>query len=207
MRSVFNKAVALLGLFLLIPLFVVIGIAIVAYDRGAVFHRGIRIGRGGKTFALLKFRSMVVNAEMIGPGLTRREDRRITPVGRVLRRTKFDELPQLLNVVKGDMDLVGPRPEDPRYVALYSARMRDVLKYSPGITSPASIMFRNEEELLTGPDSEQRYFNEVLPAKIATDLAYLEHRTLLTDCLVLAKTSVAVILGALPSDSTKVGQT
>ena len=124
-------------------------------------------------FRLYKFRRMVSDADKQGPGITATGDSRITRVGRFLRRTKIDELPQLINVLSGDMSLVGPRPEDPRYVTLYTPEQRRVLAVRPGITSAASLAYRHEEQLLAGADWETVYREEVLPAKLAIDLEYL----------------------------------
>ena len=137
---------------------------------------------------------MRVGAATSGPAITAAGDSRITTVGRVLRRTKLDELPQLLNVLKGEMSIVGPRPEDPRYVASYSRRERQVLQWRPGITSPASIKYRNEEAVLAsmGGDVESAYV--VLAAeKIETDLAYLQRRSVLGDLKLVIRTAIAVI--------------
>jgi lipopolysaccharide/colanic/teichoic acid biosynthesis glycosyltransferase len=123
-----------------------------------------------------------------GPAITAAGDVRITQVGRVLRGSKLDELPQLVNVLRGEMSLVGPRPEDPRYVALYDFLQRAVLTTRPGITSPASVHFRREEELLTGKEWEQRYVERILPAKLAIDLDYLRRRTVWSDLGVIVAT-------------------
>jgi lipopolysaccharide/colanic/teichoic acid biosynthesis glycosyltransferase len=159
---------------------------------GPVFYRARRIGRGGRPFELLKFRSMVTGAGQLGPGLTIAGDGRITRSGRWLRQTKVDELPQLFNVLKGEMSLVGPRPEDPRYVALYSAEQRRVLAVRPGITSPASIRYRGEEALLAGADWEQTYTGRIMPDKLQRELAYLARRTLWSDLAVLWQTALAL---------------
>jgi lipopolysaccharide/colanic/teichoic acid biosynthesis glycosyltransferase len=159
----------------------------------------------GKTFNLLKFRSMVVNADRIGPGLTVKGDNRITPVGRILRKIKLDELPQLINVLKGEMEFVGARPEDPRYLTRYSPREREILNYRPGITSPASIAYRREEELLEGQGSEEQYFSEILPRKLALDLEYMQNRTLLSDLRVVIETLHSILRKAnspIAEDST-----
>jgi lipopolysaccharide/colanic/teichoic acid biosynthesis glycosyltransferase len=160
---------------------------------GPVFHRGVRVGKDGVHFRLYKFRSMRVDAGGNGPAITAAGDPRITRSGAFLRRTKLDELPQLLNVLRGEMSLVGPRPEDPRYVALYTAEQRRVLRVRPGITGAASVAYRREENLLTGPDWEQVYCNQVLPAKLAIDLAWLDRRTLAGDLLLLLRTVAAVL--------------
>jgi lipopolysaccharide/colanic/teichoic acid biosynthesis glycosyltransferase len=183
---------AALGLLLLSPLLLLVGLAVRLQDGGPALYRAVRVGRWGRHFRLLKFRTMVVDAAKRGPGITVARDPRITPLGIWLRRTKLDELPQLWNVLRGEMSLVGPRPEDPRYVALYTPEQREVLAYRPGITSPASLAFRQEESMLAGEDWEKRYCAEIMPAKLAMDLGYLRRRTLLSDLQVIAATLSAV---------------
>jgi lipopolysaccharide/colanic/teichoic acid biosynthesis glycosyltransferase len=180
-KRLLDVVAATAGLILLLPLFIVVAIAIKLHDGGPVFYRARRVGKDGCLFHLYKFRTMVVNADRQGPAVTASGDSRITPVGRWLRRTKLDELPQLLNVLVGDMSLVGPRPEDPRYVMLYTPSQRRVLSVRPGITSAASLEYRNEEQLLCGVDWEIQYRNEIMPTKVAIDLLYLSHRTVWTD--------------------------
>lgn len=179
---------ASLGLLLLLPLLVVVALAIRASDGGPVLHRARRIGRHGADFELFKFRTMVPNAARHGPPITAGGDRRVTPLGRWLRRTKIDELPQLLNVLRGEMSLVGPRPEDPRYVAQYQPEQRRVLAYRPGMTSAASLDYRHEEQLLVGPHWEQVYREQVMPAKLALDLAYMARRSVFTDVNLIVRT-------------------
>jgi lipopolysaccharide/colanic/teichoic acid biosynthesis glycosyltransferase len=154
---------------------------------GPVFYRGVRVGKDGKLFHLFKFRTMVADADRLGPGITVVGDPRITPIGAWLRRYKLDELAQLINVLNGDMSLVGPRPEDSRYVASYTNEQRQVLSVRPGITSAASLVYRNEEQMLAGPDWEKAYRTEVLPAKLAIDLAYLSQRTFFSDLLLILR--------------------
>lgn len=159
-----------------------------------VLYRGRRMGRGGIEFDILKFRTMTTDGS--GPGITSGGDPRITPIGRWLRRTKLDELPQLLNVVRGEMSLVGPRPEDPRYAAHYRGRFAEVLSVRPGITGPAAVEFRHEEELLRSidpADVERHYVESVLPAKLELDLAYARRHGVRTDLSILAATVRAVI--------------
>ncbi len=175
------------------PLLLVIGLLVRLTSPGPALHRGRRAGQGGRPFDLLKFRSMRVDAAQAGPGITAAGDQRITPLGGLLRRTKLDELPQLLNVLKGDMSLVGPRPEDPRYVALYTPAQRRVLAVRPGITSPASVRYRAEEQLLTGADWEAVYVHQIMPDKLAIELDYLERRSLLADVKILWQTALAVL--------------
>lgn len=183
-----------LGLLVLAPIFLIIGLVIKLTSAGPVFHRAERVGQGGRLFRLYKFRSMYLEADRLGPGITVRDDPRITPIGRFLRRTKLDELPQLLNVFLGQMSLVGPRPEDPRYVALYSPEQCLVLTAKPGITSPASLFYRDEERLLKDADWETIYQHDILPHKLALDLAYLQQRSLRND-LVLILHTIASIIG------------
>jgi len=194
-----ESLLAAAGLVVLAPVLLVIALVIKLDSRGPVLHRALRVGLGGREFELYKFRSMVSDAARYGPGITVRDDPRVTRVGRVLRRTKLDELPQLINVVKGDMSLVGPRPEDGRYVALYTAEQRRVLSVRPGITSPASIRFRREEELLGGDDFEDLYLTQVLPAKLAIELDYLQRRSLRGDVRVVMET-LAALLGSGSED-------
>ena len=170
---IFDLLAAFGGLLFLSPLFVLVAFAIKLDSRGPIFYRARRIGKDGIPFPLYKFRRMVSDADKQGPGITATGDSRITRVGRFLRRTKIDELPQLINVLSGDMSLVGPRPEDPRYVTLYTPEQRRVLAVRPGITSAASLAYRHEEQLLAGADWETVYREEVLPAKLAIDLEYL----------------------------------
>jgi lipopolysaccharide/colanic/teichoic acid biosynthesis glycosyltransferase len=180
------------GLLLLSPIFALIALLIRLDSPGPVFYRAQRVGREGKLFYLFKFRSMVSGADKSGPGITAKSDGRITCAGRFLRRTKLDELPQLINVLRGEMSLVGPRPEDPHYVALYTPEQRRILSVRPGITSAASLQYRREEELLSGVDWEQVYRQEVMPAKIAIDLAYLQNRTVWTDILLTLRTILSI---------------
>jgi lipopolysaccharide/colanic/teichoic acid biosynthesis glycosyltransferase len=135
---------------------------------------------------------MVAGAAMLGPGITTASDVRVTRVGHLLRRFKLDELPQLLNVLWGEMSLVGPRPEDPRYVAVYTPEQRRVLAVRPGITSPASLRFRYEEQLLSGPAWENTYVSSILPQKLALELEYLARRRFWTDVALIAQTALAV---------------
>jgi lipopolysaccharide/colanic/teichoic acid biosynthesis glycosyltransferase len=193
MRPIDLSASAL-GLIVLSPLFLTIAILIKLTSAGSVFYRATRVGRNGRLFLLYKFRTMVAEADRLGPGITTADDSRITAVGRWLRLTKLDELPQLINVVKGDLSLVGPRPEDPRYVALYTPEQRAVLAVRPGITSAASLLYRDESSLLTGPDWEHRYRNQLLPAKLRIELDYLQHRSPWQDLrLILATVSTLLL--------------
>lgn len=191
-KRLFDLFASLVGLVLLFPLFVAVAIAIKLGSPGPVFFRGQRVGRGGHLFSIYKFRSMMAGAAQRGPGITAAGDARITCVGKVLRRAKLDELPQLLNVVRGEMSLVGPRPEDPRYVALYTSEQRRVLDVRPGITSLASINYRNEETILSQSDRDNVYVSRVMPDKLAIELVYLDKQTFWRDLGVLASTFLAL---------------
>ena len=184
---------ALVTLLLLSPLFLVIALAIRLTSPGPILYRARRVGRGGRPFHLYKFRSMVADADSVGGAITRAADPRITPIGRLLRNSKLDELPQLLNVLKGQMSFVGPRPEDPKYVALYTPQQRRLLSVRPGITSVASIRYRREETLLEGDDVERLYTEEILPQKLMLELEYLKGRTIRSDLCVLLQTAWTVI--------------
>ena len=187
-----DLVVSVFGLIVLSPVFTVLALIIRLHDGGTVFYGAPRIGKNGVPFRLFKFRSMVANADRTGQVVTTSGDLRVTPIGRFLRRTKMDELPQLLNVLKGEMSLVGPRPESPKYVGLYTPEQRAVLQVLPGITSAASLTFRHEEQLLSGDNWEDVYRNEVLPAKLAIDLNYLSQRTLMSDVGLILQTVKAM---------------
>jgi lipopolysaccharide/colanic/teichoic acid biosynthesis glycosyltransferase len=180
------------GLVLLSPFLLLIALVIKRTSPGPVLYRATRVGRYGEPFTLYKFRSMVVDADQMGPGVTGAQDPRITPIGRFLRRTKLDEFPQLLNVIRGEMSLVGPRPEDSRYVALYTADQRKVLNVRPGITSLASVAYRNEEAQLDSEDWEHDYITAIMPAKLAIDLDYSANPTVWQDLVILFKTLIAL---------------
>lgn len=178
------------------PVFGLIALAIVLDDPGPVFYRQVRVGKGGKTFRIFKFRSMVADADKKGLAITVGRDNRITRVGAVLRKTKLDELAQLLNVFAGQMSFVGPRPEVPRYTALYTPYQRQVLLVRPGITDYASIAYRNENELLAGAkDPEKMYIEEIMPAKIELNMRYLRRISPLEDIRLILSTIAAVVRG------------
>lgn len=192
-RRLFDASAAALGLLVLSPLLLVVAVSVAASSPGPVFFRQVRVGRGGEPFNILKFRTMRTDAERTGGQLTVGEDPRITRVGRFLRQWKMDELPQLINVVRGEMALVGPRPEVPRYVELYTEEQRQVLTVRPGITDPASVAFRSESELMgRHPDPERYYIEEIMPRKLSINLDYLSRRTLLSDVGVILNTFRAV---------------
>ncbi len=190
---VIDSVLSLMGLFVLLPFFCLIALLIKLDSSGPVFYRARRVGKNGVPFRLYKFRTMIADADKHGPGITAAADSRITSMGRFLRRAKLDEFPQLFNVLKGEMSLVGPRPEDPRYVALYTPEQQGVLSVRPGITSAASLTYRHEEQLLDGPDWEQRYIQEVMPHKLSLELSYLSRRSIISDLGVLLQTARALL--------------
>ena len=173
------------------PVWVFAAVVIRLTGRAPVLHRAVRVGRDAVWFTLYKFRTMDATA---GAPVTAHGDPRVTRTGSFLRRTRIDELPQLWNVVRGDMSLVGPRPEDPRYVERYSAEQRRLLSVAPGLTSPATIAYQHEEAILARySDPERAYLEEVLPAKLALDLEWLGGRTMLGDVRVLVATVRSVL--------------
>lgn len=181
-KRAFDIVVSATALFLLLPLFLLLAFAVALSSPGGAFFRQVRVGRAGQEFGLLKFRSMRPGSEAKGQITVGGRDPRITGVGYFLRKSKLDELPQLINVLVGDMSIVGPRPEVPKYVALYTTEQRQVLTVRPGITSLASIAYINENELLgKSKDPERTYIDEVMPAKLALDLRYVREKSLTRD--------------------------
>lgn len=176
------------GLALLWPIFLAIAIAIKREDRGPVFFRQERVGQHGKPFRIWKFRTMVPDAERRGTLLTVAGDSRITRVGRYLRRTKLDELPQLINVLVGEMSLVGPRPEVPTFASKYTKKQQIVTHIKPGITDPASIEFIDEEDALPQHQDIETFYNDfIVPSKIEINIEYAGQATLFSDikCIIL----------------------
>jgi lipopolysaccharide/colanic/teichoic acid biosynthesis glycosyltransferase len=186
-QQIVERCVALLLLLLVSPLLLLISAAVFIESGRPIFFKQTRVGRYGQPFRLWKFRTM--RTDVAGPAITLSGDSRTTRVGRFLRKYKLDELPQLWNVVRAGMNFVGPRPEVPKFVDLSDPGWRSAMQVRPGITSPASIAYRNEESLLVGMSDPVRYYvDTVVPSKLAIDLAYLENRSFLTDFGVIAKT-------------------
>ncbi len=197
-KRLFDICFALLGGLLLSPLLLLTAVVVLCRDGRPVLFRQRRVGLEGRPFRIVKFRTMVPRAEALGGGVTQDGDPRITRLGRLLRKTKLDELPQLWNVLMGDMSFVGPRPEVPRYADHYTAEQKRVLRLKPGITDLASILYRREEELLSGrPDVERFYLEEILPRKIRLNLAYARHASLWEDVKIILRT----ILPGIPCRS------
>ncbi len=189
LKRAFDLLFAGVLLLVISPLMLLFSWAVALTSPGGAFFRQERVGRGGVPFRLLKFRTMRPGSEALGQLTIGGRDPRITGVGYWLRKSKLDELPQLWNVVKGDMSIVGPRPEVPNYVALYSPEQREVLSVRPGITGMASINYIDENELLVrSVDPERAYREEVMPAKLALDLRYVRERSLLLDLRIILAT-------------------
>jgi lipopolysaccharide/colanic/teichoic acid biosynthesis glycosyltransferase len=177
---------------LLSPLIAVLAVLVRVTSPGPALHRARRVGQSGREFTMYKLRTMRRHGAA-GPAITGRDDPRVTSLGRALRRTRLDELPQLWNVLRGDMSLVGPRPEDPRFVARYTPEQREVLSVRPGITGPAQLAYRDEERLLPTEEPEGTYLRDIMPAKLAIDLAYVRRRSVLGDLLILGRTIGAAV--------------
>lgn len=189
LKRTFDFLVSFFGLLLLSPLILCIAVWVKCDSKGPIFYRQVRVGKGGREFKLLKFRSMRVGADRAGLLTLGDRDPRVTRSGFWLRKTKLDELPQLFNVLVGDMSLVGPRPEVPKYVALYTPEQREVLSVRPGITDTASLEMRNEAELMAQQaDPEVYYVNVQIPLKIKLAKEYIAQQSLLSDLKLIVRT-------------------
>ncbi|MBK9419871.1 MAG: sugar transferase [Flavobacteriales bacterium] len=196
LKRAFDILFSLLFLLVLLPLLLVFALAVAFTSPGGAFFSQERVGKGARVFRLLKFRTMRPGSEAQGQLTIGGRDPRITAVGYFLRKTKLDELPQLWNVLVGDMSVVGPRPEVPKYVALYSAEQRHVLSVRPGITGMASINYIDENEMLArSGEPEMTYIREVMPAKLALDLKYVQEQDLLLDLRIILATAGKVFGG------------
>ena len=199
MKRSLDMILAAAGLILLAPLFVVVACWVKVSSPGSVFFRQERMGRGFRPFWIYKFRTMVADAPARGAAITVGQDPRITPVGRLLRITKIDELPQLLNVLKGEMSLVGPRPEVRRYVELFHDDYAEILQVRPGITDLASITFRDEAAVLAAArDPEDEYRQHVLPEKIRLAKSYVRQQSLRGDLHIICLTLFKLLGDRLP---------
>lgn len=194
MKRAFDLIVAALAVLVLLPLLLLLALAVALTSPGGAFFAQTRVGKGGTEFRLLKFRSMRPGSEAKGQLTVGGRDPRITAVGHFLRKTKLDELPQLFNILKGEMSLVGPRPEVRKYVALYSAEQRQVLQVRPGLTDYASLEYFEENALLGASENpEETYIQEVMPAKLALNAKYIEDMGLGTDLKILLRTAVRIV--------------
>jgi lipopolysaccharide/colanic/teichoic acid biosynthesis glycosyltransferase len=194
LKRFFDILFSAIGIILLAPLLAILAMAIKKSSSGPVLYRGIRVGRGGKLFRMIKFRTMVTNAEALGGSCTSDDDPRITSIGRRLRKYKLDELPQLFNVLRGEMSFVGPRPEVKQYVAMFSEEEKQILSVRPGVTDLATLWDSDEGALLTGSsDPERIYLETIRPEKMRLQLEYIQKRTLLLDFRIVCSTVAHVL--------------
>lgn len=194
-KRMFDLGFAIIAFLLLFPLFFIGSLLAKLQSKGPVFYKAKRVGKDETLFEMYKFRTMVVNADTLGGSLTTYRDIRITPIGRFLRWTKLDELPNLINVIKGEMSLIGPRPEAPNYVKYYTEIQKRVLQVKPGMTGPSQLANRDEEEKLKGQqDAEHYYITELMPKKLVLDLHYVATQSIASDIGWLLKTFWVVIV-------------
>ena len=193
-KRLFDFIFSLSGLVIVSPLIAVIAVVVKVESPGPVLYKGARAGKAGKPFRILKFRTMVVDAEEIGGPSTADDDPRITKVGKFIRKYKLDELPQLINVLKGEMSFVGPRPEVPMEVETYNNEERRILNVKPGITDYASMTFHNEGEILKGSsDPHQAYREKIRPEKIRLAVRYVDEQSFWVDLKIIIKTIIALV--------------
>jgi len=193
-KRIFDISFSMIGLIILSPLLLIIAYLIKKEDGGPIFYRGVRIGQFGKPFRIFKFRTMVVNADKIGGPSTADDDPRITKIGKILRKYKIDELPQLVNVLKGEMSIVGPRPEVPFYVDMFTEEEKRILDVKPGITDWASLWDCDEGAILAGSsDPEKTYMEKIRPIKIKLQLRYVDNHSFFTDLKIIFLTILTVI--------------
>jgi lipopolysaccharide/colanic/teichoic acid biosynthesis glycosyltransferase len=188
-KRLFDIIASLIGIIILSPFFILISILVVVDSRGGIFYKQVRVGKGLREFKLLKFRTMYSNSDEKGLLTVGMKDSRITRIGYYLRKYKLDELPQLLNVLIGDMSVVGPRPEVPKYVAIYTDEQKKVFVIKPGITDYASIEYANENEILAkATNPEEEYINNIMPAKLKLNMKYISEMSLRTDIGIIFRT-------------------
>jgi lipopolysaccharide/colanic/teichoic acid biosynthesis glycosyltransferase len=188
-KRALDIAVAAIGMIVLLPIMLIVAISIKCDSRGAVFFKQKRIGKDFRAFLIYKFRTMRENSELSGPVITVGDDSRITRIGRFLRKTKLDELPQLINVLKRDMNLVGPRPELPRFVELFQREYAEILTVRPGITDLASLKYHDEAKLMDQfPNPEEEYLRSILPDKIRLAREYIDRSSIVFDLSLILRT-------------------
>lgn len=193
-KRLFDIVFSLILLALLFPFLAIISILILTDSNGGAFFHQIRVGKNGKEFKLHKFRTMKPASENSGQLTVGMRDSRITKIGYYLRKSKMDEMPQLWNILMGEMSVVGPRPEVPKYVAMYNPKQREVLSVRPGLTDYASIKYVNENEVLErSSNPEQTYIDEIMPEKLALNLQYIREKSLLVDLKIIVNTGLAII--------------
>jgi len=195
-KRYFDLSVSIVSLVILLPVFLLVAVAIKLEDGGPVFFFQERVGRNFSTFKVVKFRTMTTDPQVAGPLVTSENDKRITKVGKILRKLKIDELPQIFNVLRGEMSIVGPRPEVPKYVKLFEKEYRKLLTVRPGMTGYASVVFRNEEQILSRyTEPETAYVTEILPKKIKLELIYVSRVSFIFDIKIFLWTFLKVIAG------------
>ena len=196
MKRFLDVILSVLVLVILLPLFIIISIIIACESRGGVIYAQTRVGRYNKDFKLLKFRTMYTGSDQKGLITVGEHDARITPFGYFLRKSKMDEFPQLLNIIKGDMSIVGPRPEVRHYVDMYTEEQMKVLSVRPGLTDFASLVYIDENKLLENQeDPEEFYIKEMMPRKLELNLKYIEQQSVKTDAILIFKTLKAIVSG------------
>lgn len=194
LKRLFDFLCSLIGLIILSPVLIIVSILIKLDSSGPVLFKQVRVGKDEKPFKILKFRTMVVDAEKRGKQITVGQDSRITRVGSFLRKYKLDELPQLINVFVGDMSLVGPRPEVPKYTQYYTKEQKRIFEVRPGITDYASIKYRNENEILgKSEDPEKTYIEEVMQDKLNINFEYIDKRSVIEDIFIIFNTIAKII--------------
>ena len=194
-KRILDLIYASIGLTILFPILFIIGILIKLNSKGPIFYKQTRIGKNFKPFKILKFRTMIINADKKGLKITTKNDLRITKIGKILRKTKLDELPQLINVIKGDLALVGPRPEVKKYVTLFKKEYKSLLMFRPGITDNAAIAYIDEESLLEKAENpEKTYIKKIMPKKLKIYNTYIQSISFLTDTEIILKTILKIII-------------
>lgn len=193
MKRIFDVVISFIGIIILLPIFIIISIIILIDSKGGIFYRQTRVGKNNKDFKIFKFRTMYPDSDKKGLLTVGSRDNRITKPGYFLRKYKLDELPQLFNVLIGDMSFVGPRPEVRKYVEMYNDEQKKVLSVLPGITDYASIEYRNENDILAkSQNPEQTYINEIMPAKLELNLKYIREKNMITDLKIIFKTILKI---------------
>ena len=194
MKRLFDIICSFFVLLLLLPAFIIISLFIIFDSKGGIFYRQVRVGKGNEDFALYKFRTMAIGSDKSGQITIGENDTRITRVGKVLRKYKLDEFPQLLNILNGEMSIVGPRPEVRKYVELYTKEQLNVLSVKPGLTDYASLEYINESEILgNSEDPNQTYINEIMPIKLKLNLRYISKISFITDLSLIFKTIIRIL--------------
>lgn len=189
LKRLFDLFFSLIGLIILSPLFFIISILIIIDSKGSIFYKQKRVGNNNRDFSLIKFRTMKTGADMQGLLTVGSKDSRVTKTGYFLRKHKLDELPQLINILKGDMSFVGPRPEVRKYIELYDERQKQVLKVKPGLTDYASLEYINESEILSkAANPEKVYIEKIMPAKLELNLKYITESGIKTDMKIIYNT-------------------